>query len=85
MALVACPLAKQTRRARVRRVSTIAEIESAVSKLSPEELAAFRRWFQQFDAAVWDRQFEKDVDAGRLDALGQEALRELRDGRCPEL
>jgi hypothetical protein len=66
-------------------MSIVAEIESAVSKLSREELTAFRKWFQEFDAEAWDRQFEEDVRAGRLDALGQEALGDLREGRCTEL
>lgn len=35
------------------------EIERAVSQLSEEELAAFRVWFAEFDAAIWDRQFEE--------------------------
>lgn len=63
-------------------VSTIQEIESAVSRLSEEELAAFRGWFAKFDAEVWDRQFEKDVHAGRLGTLADEALRDLDEGRC---
>jgi hypothetical protein len=66
-------------------MGTVAEIESAVRELTREELAAFRQWFQEFDAEACDRQFEEDVRAGRLDALGQEALRDLRDGRCTEL
>ena len=64
---------------------TIQEIEQAIHKLSPEELAAFRRWFAEFDAEAWDRQFEKDVAAGRLDRLGEEALRDLDEGRCKDL
>ena len=66
-------------------MSTVAEIESAVSKLSQDEIAAFREWFQDFDANAWDSQFAEDVRAGRLDALGQEALRDSREGRCTEL
>ena len=66
-------------------MSTVREIEEAIGKLAPEELAAFRAWFAEFDAAEWDRQFEQDVAAGRLDALAEEALLELREGRCTEL
>ncbi len=55
-------------------MSTIQEIEKAVSSLSSEELSRFREWFFEFDARVWDRQFEADVAAGRLDALAEEAL-----------
>lgn len=66
-------------------MSTVSEIEDAVSKLSPEELSSFRSWFSEFDAAAWDKQFEADVTAGRLDALADEALRDLREGRCKDL
>jgi hypothetical protein len=64
---------------------SIQEIESAVSKLSRGDLSAFRDWFAEFDAAAWDRQFEQDVAAGRLDALADEAIRDLREGRCRDL
>jgi hypothetical protein len=66
-------------------MSTVQEIEDAIRQLPPEELAALRAWFHEFDAAAWDRQFEEDVAAGRLDALAAEALQDLREGRCTDL
>ena len=66
-------------------MSTVREIEKAVSQLSTEELAAFRAWFVKFDAQVWDEQIEKDVAAGHLDELMDEAIRELHAGRCVDL
>lgn len=66
-------------------MSTLAEIERAVEQLPAEELAHFRAWFAEFDAARWDRQFEQDVAAGRLDALAEEAISDLRQGRCTDL
>ncbi len=66
-------------------MSTVSEIENAVSKLSRQELSAFRDWFTDFDAAAWDKQFEEDVAAGRLDALADDAARDLREGRCRDL
>ncbi|MEH1802603.1 MAG: hypothetical protein V7K64_02040 [Nostoc sp.] len=63
----------------------VINVEFAVSLLSPEDLAAFRTWFAEFDAAAWDKQIEKDVAAGRLDALAQKALKHLREGRCTDL
>lgn len=66
-------------------MSTIQEIERAVSSLSQEELSEFRAWFLEFDAAAWDRQIEKDVSAGRLDALADEALADLRARRTRPL
>ena len=66
-------------------MSTIFHIENAVQKLSRSELTTFRDWFLGFDAAAWDQQFEEDVTAGRLDALADEAIRDLRAGRCTDL
>lgn len=66
-------------------MSTIDEIEHAVRQLPPEEFAAFRAWFAEFDAEVWDRELEEDIQAGRLDALAEEALDDFREGRCTEL
>lgn len=66
-------------------MSTISDIERAVEQLSPQESSAFRAWFAERDAVDWDRQMEADVAAGRLDALGEQALKDLRDGRCSNL
>lgn len=66
-------------------MSTVPEIESAVRALSPQDLAAFRKWFVEFDACLWDQEFEDDVAQGRLDRLADEALRDLQAGRCSEL
>jgi hypothetical protein len=66
-------------------MGTVPEIEAAVRNLSPTELSNFRKWFQEFDAEAWDRQLEQDVKAGRLDSLAEEALKDLREGRCTEL
>ena len=66
-------------------MSIIDELEQAVSSLSRDELAEFRRWFDEYDQRVWDREIEQDVQAGRLDSLIKEALAEHRDGRTRPL
>lgn len=66
-------------------MSTVQEIEGAVKSLSRADLTSFRNWFLGFDAEAWDKQFEEDVTAGRLDALADEAIRDLREGRCTNL
>ena len=66
-------------------MTTVAEISGAVRRLPKRELAKFRKWFTEFDAATWDREFEEDVAAGWLDALAREALRDDRAGRTTEL
>ena len=37
------------------------------------------------DWEAWDRQLEEDVKAGKLDQLAEEALADLRAGRCTNL
>lgn len=66
-------------------MSNVQEIQDAVSQLSHEDLVRFRMWFAEFDAALWDKQLENDVAAGRLDTLAEEALQDLREGRCTDL
>jgi hypothetical protein len=66
-------------------MSTVHEIEDAIRKLPDEDLVALRAWFAEFDAEAWDRQFERDASEGRLDSLADEALRDLREGRCTDL
>jgi hypothetical protein len=56
-----------------------------VKRLPKKDLARFRKWFVEYDAAVWDRQLELDAAAGRLDTLAREALRDHAAGRTREL
>ncbi len=60
-------------------------IEGQIKELSREELEEFREWFARFDAEVWDRQFEADVKAGKLDALAENALRDHLAGRSTKV
>jgi hypothetical protein len=66
-------------------MSKVENIEREVKDLTPAELAAFRRWFHEFDAQLWDRQIEEDVRKGRLDKLSDEALAAHRAGKTKEL
>ncbi|MBS0178756.1 MAG: hypothetical protein JSR20_08325 [Nitrospira sp.] len=56
-------------------MSKVEAIEQQIEKMSADELATFRRWYAMFDAEVWDREFEADAKASRLDALAEKALR----------
>ena len=66
-------------------MTTIEDIEKAVAKLSPEQLATFRAWFDEFQARLFDEQIERDAKAGKLDKLADEVLRAHRQGRSREL
>ncbi|MBF6570926.1 MAG: hypothetical protein IVW54_18840 [Candidatus Binataceae bacterium] len=65
-------------------MSKLEALEKRVSGLSAEDLAEFRQWFAEFDAAAWDRQIERDVKAGKLDALADETLRDHAAGKSTE-
>lgn len=66
-------------------MTKLEEIEHAISKLKPEEMAEFRRWFEEFDARVWDEKIEKDASSGRLDSLIKDALDDHKHGRTKEI
>ena len=66
-------------------MTTVAEISGAVQRLPKRELARFRKWFADYDAAMWDRQLALGAGAGKLDALIREAQREHRAGRTKAL
>jgi hypothetical protein len=66
-------------------MDSITELESAVQKLTPQQLAEFRIWFAAYDAEQWDRQFEEDVAAGRLESMAAQAIKDYEQGRCSEL
>jgi hypothetical protein len=66
-------------------MSKVEAIEEQIEKLSPEELAAFRRWYTAFDPQSWDRQFEAEVKAGKLDVLADKALRVHTSGQSRPL
>jgi hypothetical protein len=64
---------------------SIQEIEQAIAELSPKDLVRFREWFEDFDAQVWDEQFERDAKSGKLDQLAEKAIKDYRAGNAKEL
>jgi hypothetical protein len=66
-------------------MTKIQRLEREIETLTPGELAAFRKWFQEYDAAVWDEQIEQDAIAGKLDRLAEKALADHEAGRTKEI
>lgn len=66
------------------RMMKVEDIEKAIEGLSPEELARFRAWFEEFDARLFDEQIERDAKAGKLDKLIAEARANHEAGRRKE-
>jgi hypothetical protein len=62
-------------------MSSIHEIEEAIANLPREDFLRLRDRIQQRFEDEWDRQFEEDVAAGRLEQAGERALSEHRAGR----
>jgi hypothetical protein len=61
-------------------LTAVEEIESAILKLSPQELGKLAEWVLDLDEQNWDKQIERDVAAGKLDFLAREALEEMESG-----
>ena len=66
-------------------MTKVERLEQEIAALSRPELAEFRRWFAEFDAAAWDDQLATDVEAGALDRVADEALADHRAGRSRPL
>ena len=63
----------------------VEKLENDVQQLNPDELAAFRDWFRRYDSDEWDKEIERDVSAGRLDKLAEEAIAAHKAGRTREI
>ncbi len=61
-------------------MTKLEQIQRSIAALSPKELKAFAKWFEAFQADVWDKQIEADAKAGRLDEFAEKALAEVRAG-----
>lgn len=59
-------------------MSTVQEIEAAISKLSETEIAELRSW-------IWERDIERDAVSGNLDHVAEEALQEHRSSKTKRL
>jgi hypothetical protein len=64
---------------------TLEQLEQQIAQLSEPELAQFRAWFAGFDATAWDEQIQRDVEAGKLNSLAQQALAAHRKGQTRPL
>ncbi len=63
----------------------VQKLEQEIKELSAIELAAFRKWFQEYDAVESDSQIEEDALAGKFDKLAEKALAEHKAGRKSEI
>lgn len=66
-------------------MTKVKQIERAVENLTRDELEAFRDWFLNYEATIWDTQMEADIKAGKLDKVALEAIAAHNSGRSREL
>jgi len=62
-------------------MNRVKKLEIEVKQLSRDELSGFRDWFREFDSDDWDKQINKDIKAGRLELLAEEAVSAHNDKR----
>lgn len=58
----------------------IKRIERAIAQLPAKSLAELMSWLEDYQAQVWDKRIEGDLEAGRLDALLAEVDEEYEAG-----
>jgi len=65
--------------------TTSEKIKEEILRLPSDELKKFRAWYERFDSDEWDRQIERDVSGGKLDALADVALSDHAEGKSRKL
>ena len=66
-------------------MTSVAEIQQAITSLPKSEYARLIRWLQDYDWEEWDREIEADVEAGKLDFLAERAAEAKRQGTLKDL
>ena len=59
-------------------MTRLEKLQDQIRALSRAEFAEFLAWLE---ASAWDREFEADAKAGKLDALAAAALKAHRSGK----
>lgn len=66
-------------------MTTADEIKQAVLRLPEAEYDKVMEWLHELAEDSWDRQFEEDVLAGKLDFLKDEVEQAKREGKLKDL
>jgi hypothetical protein len=66
-------------------MSTVDEIEAAISNLPPHDFARVRDWLLEQDNLLWDKQIAEDEASGRLDPIINRIKRDIEAGRAKPL
>lgn len=66
-------------------MTNIEQIERSIETLPDDKFDTLAEWFDALRSRRWEGKFDADVEAGRLDALAEEALADFRAGRTRPL
>ena len=64
---------------------SVTEIKSEIAQLPEPDLADLAQWFEEFQADAWDRQIERDVKAGRFEAIFKQVDAQAEAEQCRPL
>lgn len=64
---------------------SVEELTKAIAQLPSADLAKFRAWFEEFEAALFDAKIARDAENGTLDKLVAQSEEDFRAGRVREL
>ncbi|MBU3666371.1 MAG: hypothetical protein FGM15_10925 [Chthoniobacterales bacterium] len=65
-------------------MSTVVEIESAITSLPKKEFWELASWFDDIKNRAWDEQMAADAESGKLDFLFDEAAAERAAGKLKD-
>jgi hypothetical protein len=66
-------------------MSTVDEIEAAISNLPPQDFVRLRDWLLEQDNLLWDKQIAEDEASGRLDPIIDQIKRDIEADRVRPL
>jgi len=59
---------------------SVTEIQAAITELTSDDLANLMNWLDDYQAKLWDKQIDEDLQAGRLDKVLAEVDKEYETG-----
>ena len=63
-------------------MSTVQEIESAITQLKPRDVHAVADWLLEYRETLWDKKIATDARAGKLNSLIKKAKAGHRAGKA---
>lgn len=64
---------------------SVKEIQAAITELTSADLASLVNWLEDYQARLWDKRIEEDLETGRLDKVLAEVDKEYEAGLAEPL